>query len=70
MQDSWRGKIALHYSCPEKIYWLTSLTPSPTLVNTRARLQKAKLRAHSDYYWNDAVNEWAWTFTDDFDIHV
>ena len=30
--------------------------------------KKAKLRAHSDYYWNDAVNEWAWTFTDDFDI--
>ena len=30
--------------------------------------KKAKLRAHSDMYWNTAVNEWAWTFTDDFDI--
>jgi UV DNA damage endonuclease len=29
---------------------------------------KQKLRAHSDYYWNDAVNDWALTFMDNFDI--
>ncbi len=30
--------------------------------------QKQKLRAHSDYYWNDAVNDWALTFIDSFDM--
>jgi len=30
--------------------------------------KKAKLRAHSDYYWNSAVNDWALTFRDQFDI--
>jgi UV DNA damage endonuclease len=28
----------------------------------------AKLRAHSDYYWNKAVNKWALTFLDYADI--
>jgi len=30
--------------------------------------KKGKLRAHSDFYWNSAVNEWAATFAADFDI--
>jgi UV DNA damage endonuclease len=30
--------------------------------------KKQKLRAHSDFYWNNAVNEWALTFTDTHDI--
>ena len=29
---------------------------------------RQKLRAHSDYFWNDAVNDWAMTFNDQFDI--
>ena len=29
---------------------------------------KQKLRAHSEYYWNEAVNDWALTFCDNFDI--
>jgi UV DNA damage endonuclease len=28
----------------------------------------AKLRAHSDYYWNEAVNKWALTFLPVADI--
>jgi hypothetical protein len=32
--------------------------------------KKAKLRAHSDFMWNTAVNEWASTFRKDFDIMV
>ena len=32
--------------------------------------KKAKLRAHSDYMWNTAVNEWAGSFRKDFDIMV
>jgi hypothetical protein len=30
--------------------------------------KKGKLRAHSDFYWNTAVNEWALSFLDQFDI--
>lgn len=30
--------------------------------------KKAKLRAHSDFYWNKEVNNWAISFTDQFDI--
>jgi hypothetical protein len=33
-------------------------------------LKKQKIRAHSDFMWNTAVNEWALTFTDQFDIEV
>jgi hypothetical protein len=32
--------------------------------------KKAKLRAHSDFMWNTAVNEWAGGFRKDFDIMV
>jgi hypothetical protein len=30
--------------------------------------KKQKLRAHSDFYWNDEVNDWALSFWDKFDI--
>jgi hypothetical protein len=30
--------------------------------------KKQKLRAHSDFYWNSAVNAWAYEFNDQFDI--
>jgi hypothetical protein len=30
--------------------------------------KKQKLRAHSDFYWNSAVNDWVATFADQFDI--
>jgi len=29
---------------------------------------RSKLRAHSDFYWNSAVNEYALTFADQWDI--
>jgi UV DNA damage repair endonuclease len=69
--DSWRGvRPAMHYSISREDL-LTGHTAS-IKPNYKKLLEsgykKAKLRAHSDYYWNDAVNEWAWTFTDDFDI--
>ena len=32
--------------------------------------KKAKLRAHSDYMWNRAVNDWALEFNDYADIMV
>jgi hypothetical protein len=30
--------------------------------------KKSKLRAHSDFYWNTATNDWALSFLDSFDI--
>jgi hypothetical protein len=30
--------------------------------------KKQKLRAHSDFYWNSAVNAWALEFNQNFDI--
>jgi UV DNA damage endonuclease len=35
-----------------------------------AGYKKQKLRAHSDYMWNDACNEWAVQFNEHFDIMV
>jgi hypothetical protein len=35
-----------------------------------AGYKKQKLRAHSDFMWNVAVNEWALTFSDQWDIMV
>ena len=69
--DSWRGvRPVIHYSVSRE-----DLLPEHC-GNTRPDLdtllaqgyKKAKLRAHSDYYWNRAVNEWALTFQDQFDI--
>lgn len=69
--DSWRGvRPVIHYSVSRE-----DLLPDHS-GNTRPDLdtlleqgyKKAKLRAHSDYYWNKAVNEWALTFRDNFDI--
>jgi len=71
--DSWRGvRPAMHYSCSREDY-LVAHKP-----NVRPDLQqlietghkKGKLRAHSDYMWNSAVNEWAGSFRDEFDIMV
>jgi hypothetical protein len=43
----------------------------PNLVELLARgYKKQKLRAHSDFCWNVAVNDWALGFTTDFDIEV
>jgi hypothetical protein len=32
--------------------------------------KKQKLRAHSDFMWNRACNDWALSFADQFDIQV
>ena len=69
--DSWRGKRpTLHYSVSREDV-LVDHDPD-TLPNMDKLLEqgykKTKLRAHSDFYWNSAVNHWAWSFTDYFDI--
>jgi len=60
--DSWRGeRPAMHYSLSREDY-LTDADPSvrpdmDTLLESGYK--KQKLRAHSDYMWNTACNEWA-----------
>ena len=76
--DSWRGvRPTLHYSY-SRDDWL----PEPSLLGANHQhsdmhdikhllelgCKKQKLRAHSDYYPNEKVNEWALTFWQDFDI--
>ena len=69
--DSWRGvRPAMHYSVSRE-EWLPGHCEK-TLPNYAQLLEaghkKQKLRAHSNFYWNIAVNEWALSFLDQFDI--
>jgi UV DNA damage repair endonuclease len=69
--DSWRGhRPTLHYSVSREdvlVGHSRSQRPVHSSLMTEG-YSKQKLRAHSDYYWNDSVNDWALTFTDNFDI--
>jgi len=69
--DSWRGiRPTCHYSVSRED-WLAghdrNILPSFELL-LEAGHKKQKLRAHSDFYWNSAVNQWALGFLDQFDI--
>jgi UV DNA damage repair endonuclease len=62
--DSWRGlRPTIHYSVSREDV-LTEHTkhdrPNLSLL-LNSGYNKQKLRAHSEYYWNDAVNDWALT---------
>ena len=69
--DSWRGiQPTCHFSvsredvlaghCP------ITLPDHKTLLESGHK--KQKLRAHSDFYWNKSVNEWALSFLNTHDI--
>ena len=69
--QSWRGvRPTMHYSVSREDYLVghnTICSPDyQTLLETGYK--KQKLRAHSDFYWNKSVNEWALSFLDRFDI--
>ena len=69
--DSWRGvRPTMHYSVSrEDILTGHSTTELPNLSTLlESGHKKGKLRAHSDFYWNTAVNEWALSFLEHFDI--
>jgi UV DNA damage repair endonuclease len=69
--DSWRGvRPALHYSCSrEDVLTGHDETQAPNYaLLLEAGHKKQKLRAHSDFYWNQATTDWALTFWDQFDI--
>jgi UV DNA damage endonuclease len=69
--DSWRGiRPAMHYSISREDILpghATDVRPDMASLLSLGH-KKQKLRAHSDFYWNSAVNEWVKTFRDDFDI--
>jgi UV DNA damage repair endonuclease len=69
--DSWRGvRPTLHYSVSREdclVEHSRNERPAHDAL-IEAGYSKQKLRAHSDYYWNEAVNDWALTFIDKFDM--
>ena len=69
--DSWRGnRPTLHYSVSREDILLdhgVDTRPDHKLLLESGH-NKQKLRAHSDYYWNNAVNNWALSFYDKFDM--
>jgi UV DNA damage endonuclease len=69
--DSWRGvRPVIHYSVSREDYLPGACTVSRPCLTTLLENghNKQKLRAHSDYYWNDAVNRWAMTHNEWADV--
>jgi UV DNA damage endonuclease len=69
--DSWRGqRPVIHYSVSREDCLVEHTQHQrPDLWSLLdSGHKKAKLRAHSNFYWNTAVNEWALSFRNDFDI--
>ena len=71
--DSWRGvRPVIHYSVSREDVLVdhpTDKKPNMDFLLLEG-YKKQKLRAHSDFMWNTAVNEWALTFRDYADIMV
>ena len=71
IQDSWRGvRPTIHYSVSREDCLVNhDLLTKPDLKQLKALgFTSAKLRAHSDFYWNQACNDWALTFLPFADI--
>ena len=69
--DSWRGvRPVLHYSVSrEDVLVGHAVDQLPDMAALLAAgYKRSKLRAHSDFYWNTAVNDWVSTFTGQFDV--
>ena len=71
--DSWRGvRPTCHFSVSREDVLVghdVIAAPDYNLLLESGH-KKSKLRAHSDFMWNNAVNEWALSFWDQFDIMV
>ena len=69
--DSWRGlRPTMHYSVSREDVLVDhdhTVMPDHRLL-LESGYKKAKLRAHSNFYWNLPVNQWALGFWDQFDI--
>jgi UV damage endonuclease UvdE len=69
--DSWRGlRPTCHYSVSREDYLVdhNALTAPDHAQLLLDGYKKQKLRAHSDFYWNQKTNEWVLGFWDQFDI--
>jgi hypothetical protein len=69
--DSWRGvRPVIHYSVSrEDVLVGFDANDRPIMESLlESGHKKQKLRAHSNFYWNKPVNDWALTFRDNFDI--
>ena len=69
--DSWRGRRPVaHYSVSREDtlvdHCVRTLPDHKVLLESGHK--KQRLRAHSDFYWNTAVNEWALGFLESHDI--
>ena len=71
VKESWRGlRPTMHYSLSREDYLVghsTDTSPNYSQL-LESGYKKSKLRAHSDFYWNTATNDWALTFLNSFDI--
>jgi UV DNA damage repair endonuclease len=69
--DSWRGvRPTCHYSVSREDVLVDhdpNVMPDHKLL-LESGYKKQKMRAHSDFYWNRAVNKWALQFNEQFDI--
>ena len=69
--DSWRGvRPAMHYSVSREDYLVdhtVDVAPDHAKLLESGH-KKQKLRAHSDFYWNQATTDWALGFWEQFDI--
>ena len=69
--DSWRGvRPAMHYSVSREdvlVDHAVHSRPDHTSLLESGH-KKQKLRAHSDFYWNPVVTDWALSFWPQFDI--
>ena len=69
--DSWRGvRPVIHYSVSREDLLTehdSNIKPDLELLLEQG-YKKQKLRAHSDFYWNRAVTDWALTFLETADM--
>jgi UV DNA damage repair endonuclease len=69
--DSWRGqRPVIHYSVSREEHLIGHAFDQRPDLHTlmESGHKKAKLRAHSNFYWNTAANEWALSFRPVADI--
>lgn len=72
LKESWKGvRPVIHYSVSREGAvegWPSDVLPDLEILINDMGLTKTNLRAHSDYYWNTASNNWCYSFSKSFDI--
>ena len=69
--DSWRGaRPVIHYSVSREDCLIDHCKDTRPQLDTllETGYKKQKIRAHSEYFWNKAVNEWAATHNEWADV--